>query len=102
MSSFQPANSQSTYLPVEFSLPDDPKQAQDFIIKRERQTADILNVKENGSYELIELLSGQQWFSTATGQEPKKTRYAYRYVMDLVAKNSGPIPAGLSSFAHGL
>ncbi len=99
---YQPANSQSSYLPPEFDLPLDPKQANDFISKRERLTASILNIKENGQFEKIELLNGQQWFNVSGPTDTKRTRYAYRYVMDLVDKNGGPITAGTHSYTHGL
>lgn len=82
---FSPVNSQSSYLPVEFALPKDGKDFLDFINKRERLTASIVNIKENGNYENNEILSGQQWF--ATSFTPKKTRYTYRTVV-----NFGTLP----------
>lgn len=98
---FQPSNALSSYLPVEYILPDNWMMAKDFISKRERLTADIVNIKENGTYELNEVLSGQQWF--AIQQNPRRTRYTFRKVFDLVALNGGtPIPAGLSSFPHSI
>lgn len=98
-----PANSQSAYLPIEFDLPSDDKLSRELIAKRERITASIINVKENGQYEKTEILSGQQWFSTSTAGTAKKTRYGYRKVFDLIALNNGNnIPAGLSSFAHNI
>lgn len=82
---FAPINSQSSYLPVEFALPKDGKDFIDFINKRERLTASIVNIKENGNYENNEILSGQQWF--ATSFTPRKNRYTYRTVVDF-----GPLP----------
>ena len=91
-----PNNSQSSYLPVEFALPKDEKDFIDFINKRERLTASIVNIKENGNYENNEILSGQQWF--AVSFNPRKNRYTFRTVV-----NFGPLPnAGTSSQPHNI
>ena len=96
--SFAPINSVSSYLPIEFYLPDDEDLAKDFISKRERLTADILNLKENANYELRELLTAQQWFSTVTPPATPRQRYGYRTTVDLVALNGGvAIPAGVTN-----
>ncbi len=96
--SFAPINSVSSYLPVEFYLPDDEEIAKDFISKRERLTADILNIKENANYELRELLTAQQWFSTIAAPAAPRQRYGYRTTVDLVALNGGVnIPAGVTA-----
>ena len=92
---FAPLNSNSTYLPGEFELPQG-ELLRDFISKRERLTASIINIKENANYQKIELMSGQQWFvltsaATASNQIP---RYGFRVTADLVALNGGPIGAG--------
>ncbi len=93
---YAPTNSQSSFLPVEFALPKDGKDFIDFINKRERLTASIVNIKENGNYELNELLSGQQWF--AVELNPRKTRYTYRTVV-----NFGPLPnASTGSQPHNI
>jgi hypothetical protein len=98
-----PANSQTSYLPIEFDIPDDEKLARELITKRERLTATVLNVKEIGQYELVELLSAQQWFSTKAAGVTKQPRYGYRKVFDMVALNSGAnIPVGLTSFRHNI
>lgn len=95
---FAPINSNSTYLPGEFELPQG-ELLRDFISKRERLTASILNIKENANYQKIEQLSGQQWFvltsaQTASNQIP---RYGFRLAVDLVALNGGPIGAGATT-----
>jgi hypothetical protein len=98
---FGPTNTQSSYLAPEFDLPVDLVRFQDFVSKRERLTASILNVKENGNYDLQELLTAQQWFSIQT--TPKKTRYSFRKTFDMVALNGGNIAAGATfSTAHGI
>ena len=96
-----PLNSQSSYLPEQFELPEDNAFFRDFISKRERLTASILNIKEIASYEKGELINGQQWFSL--GNNPRKPRYSVRRVFDMVEMNgNAPIPAGLSSFPHNI
>ena len=96
-----PLNSQSSYLPEQFELPETSEFFRDFISKRERLTASILNIKEIATYEKGELLNGQQWFSL--GNNPRKPRYSVRRVFDLVEMNgNAPIPAGPSAFPHNI
>lgn len=100
-----PVNSKASYLPPEFQLPEDPKQAKEFLAQRERQTASILNVKINGQFEKQELLSGEQWFSTQGGGANRQERYGYRTVFDLVSLNGGkaiPADGTFHAFAHNL
>lgn len=98
---FAPANTQSSYLPPEFDLPVELERFQDFISKRERLTASILNIKTNGNFNLVELLTAEQWFSVQTN--PQKARYSFRKVFDMVALNGGNIGAGATAtFAHGI
>jgi hypothetical protein len=97
MSSFGPANSISSYLPIEFDISDDFKKLQEDIAERERLTASIVNIKENANYERVELLSGQQWYSTQSVSVINIPRYGYRVVADLVALNGGNIGAGTTN-----
>src|ERR1700733_9762257 len=108
---YGPINSKSSYLPPEFQLPDEPEKATELLAQRERLTATILNVKTNGQFEKMELLTGEQWFTnqsdySAQGSGTNKDqRYGYRQVFDLVALNNGtPIPAtgAYISFSHNL
>lgn len=93
---FSPGNSLSAFLPIEFTLPKDEELARDLIMRREQQTATILNIKENGTYDTAERLSAQQWFSTSSGIN--KPRYGFRKVV-----NFGGLPnAGTTSVAHGI
>lgn len=102
---FAPSNSQSSYLPPEFQIPEDSEDAREFIAQRERLTATILNVKVNGNFELRELLSGEQWFNNNRSGANKLGRYGYRKVFDLVALNSGsaiPADGAFHAFAHNI
>jgi hypothetical protein len=100
-----PANALSSYLPVEFQIPEDEDFFRELIAKRERLTASIINIKENANYEKEELLTAQQWFDTVSPSinSPLKARYSFRKVFDLVALNGGvAIPPGPSAFPHGI
>lgn len=92
---FAPANTYSSYLPVQFEIPVEPEEQRIFIDARERLTASILNVKTNGNYEQRELLSADQWFTTlVNGIVVGKS--GFRFTFDLVALNAGPIPPGVT------
>lgn len=93
---FGPANTISSYLPLEFQMEGDEEYVRELIAERERLTASILNIKENANYEKRELLSAQQWFSTNVAGQPLKPRYGFRTTADLVALNAAPIPPGVT------
>lgn len=93
---FSPINSIANYLPTEFDLPKDNDQFYDFISKRERLTANIVNVKESSQYERRELLTAQQWLSSVNNGAIK-TNYGYRLTFDLVSLNGGNIPNGVTT-----
>lgn len=96
---FGPANTYSSYLSSDFDLPTDPEKQRDFINKRERLTASILNVKTNGNYEQSELLSADQWFtSVVNGTIIGKS--GFRFTFDLVKLNgNAPIPPGTTAIS---
>ena len=93
---FQPAQTQSPYLPPEQDFPADNELFREILANRERITANILNIKENAQYEKVETISGQQWFSTLSGGA-LKTSYVFRLSFDLVALNGGSIPIGVTT-----
>ncbi len=95
---FAPSNALSSYLPVDFDLPREQGGMHDFVNKRERLTATILNIKENGNYENSELLTAQQWFSTQAAGVTRQTRYSFRKVIDFGALPNNAV----KSVAHGL
>lgn len=93
-STFGPTNTLSSYLPIEFDIPNDQVILRELIATRNRLTAQIVNIKENGNYEKNEILTAQQWFSTIVSGAII-TSYPLRLTFDLVALNSGtPIPNG--------
>jgi hypothetical protein len=95
---FAPSNSYSSYLPVEFDLPTESEAQRQFINKRERLTASILNVKTNGNYESRELLSADQWF-TSIINGVSVGKFGFRYTFDLVKLNGGPLVPGVTNIA---
>ena len=101
-----PQFSDFPFLPLEFQLPTDNNQWRDHIAERHRRIADMVNIRENGQYELstednpFRTLTAQQWFSkNAVGNVDNNTkRYSYRSVVDF-----GTLPNNTSkSVAHGI
>lgn len=95
-STIGPLNTQSSYLPIEFDLPEDEKLQRELISKRQRLIASIVNIKENANYEKRELLSAQQWFSAVVSGYII-TKYGFRTTVDCVALNGGVIGAGATA-----
>jgi hypothetical protein len=91
MSAPQPGS--SPYLAVEFQLPEDGKKYREFIAERERNTASILNAKEDGRYETVETNTAERWFSTGTNPKRAVLRKCYTFGASPVA----PIPHGLTN-----
>jgi hypothetical protein len=88
-----PINSQASYLPPDFDMPETAAGIRMFLKKRERLTATIINVKENANYEKREFLTGQQWFSAPSGNAIQGSA-GFRLTFDLVALNGGSIANG--------
>jgi hypothetical protein len=95
MTTFQPANSNAVFLPTTIQYPKDP---QELIIRLNKAYEDIatrLNVKQIGIFDLVEFLTGEQWFTTAN---PQVKRQTFRKAFEI-----GAIAAGATSTtAHGL
>lgn len=90
---FGPINTNFSFLPVEFDMPENPDNQRKYINERQRLTASILNTKANGNYQKVELLNGEQWFTTVT-QGQAIPKYGFRYTFDLVELWGAPIPPG--------
>jgi hypothetical protein len=98
---FAPTNSDQQFLPPNIDLPN-PKEEPDLfyevINERERNTASIVNSKQNGNYSTQEQLSCQFWFKVPTGSTEPLQRLGFRKVI-----NFGALPnAGTKSVAHGI
>lgn len=100
MTIYAPGNTLTGYLAPNLDLPN-PKEEPDLFYEvmneRERNTASVINIKENGIYQTIEQLTSQTWFAAAA--DPlTKTRDTFRKVI-----NFGALPnAGTKSVAHGI
>lgn len=93
--SFAPIFGLSNYLPAEFQLPEDENRFKEWLADRERLTADVMNVKEDGHYEEMETLTNQNWFTSSTNQQ---TRQTFRKVF-----NRGAVTAGTTdTFNHNI
>ena len=95
---YAPFNTNFSWLPNEFDIPTDPQNQRKFINERERLTASIVNTKSNGNHQKVELLNGDQWFTTVlNGAEIPK--YGFRYTFDLVELNGGVLAPGVTNIA---
>jgi hypothetical protein len=92
---FGPGFTDAGYLPPEPQFSSGENLLDD-LLKRERLTASILNIKENGFYEKLEMITNQLWFSRIVGGAIV-SNYTFRVTFDLVALNGGPIGPGLTT-----
>lgn len=95
---YGPQYSESPYIPPEYEIPKDEKLFRELIEKRERLTATVVNLKENAQYEMVEVSTGQQWFSSpSSGAIVSKN--TLRITFDLVALNGGvSVPIGATTY----
>ena len=92
---FLPANSKAAFLPTYDVFSEDESQRLYQLNKNYTDTANAVNVREISLYDTVELLDGQQFFTTGNAQ---KKRYGYRKVFSIGTVNAG---ATLTT-AHGL
>jgi hypothetical protein len=96
MTSPNPINTQSSFLPPELDFPENNEEFREVLSNRQRLLASIVNVKENANYERRELITAQQWFSQVS-QGYIKTQYGFRLTFDLISLFGGAIPIGTTS-----
>jgi hypothetical protein len=95
MSTYLPSNSQGAFLTTSEVFPEDNSQ---FLIKLTSlytQIANAVNLREIAQYDLIEFITGEQWFTTGN---PQKKRSTFRKVFNIGAIATG----ATSNTAHGL
>lgn len=92
---FLPANSKAAFLPTYDVFSEDDSQRLYQLNKNYTDTANAVNVRDISLYDTVELLNGQQFFTTGNAQ---KKRYGYRKVFSIGTVNAG---ATLTT-AHGL
>lgn len=94
MSAGSPVQTRIGILPVDIYIPTDDKEIfHEVINERERDTATVVNQKENGIYPLQEVLNGQQWFTS----DPSKFRGGFRHVYE-----TGVLALGANNIPHNL
>ena len=90
-----PANAYQSFMPNDLDIPEDWSEAQLILVDYFRKIIDSLNDKEIAQYNLVEIVTGQKWFTPSNNQ---KERYVYRKVIDF-----GALPnAATKSVAHGI
>ena len=95
MTTFQPANTNAVFLPTTINYPKDPAELINRLNKVYEDTATRLNIKQIGVFDLVEFLTGEQWFVSGN---PQTKRQTFRIVFSI-----GAIAAGATSTtAHGL
>jgi hypothetical protein len=89
-----PQFSQGNYVPENISLPEDEKQFK-MVLKRVLEDhARLINRKDTGQYENVEIQNNQTYFSL----NPQKKKYVYRKVID-----TGALPnSSTKSVNHGI
>lgn len=95
MSSSGPINSQAPYLPTSIYFPEEFNEFRVVMLGIYRNIANTVNVRQIAVFDLVEFLSGEQWF---TSGNPQVKRQTYRKVFSIGAIATG---ATLNT-AHGL
>lgn len=90
-----PVNSLSPYLQTSVWFPEEFEQFRIKFLELYRDISTNVNVRQIGTFDLQEFLTGEQWF---TSGNPQRKRQTYRRVFEI-----GAIAAGATSTtAHGL
>jgi len=95
---YAPVNAIPEGLPVDFQIPKEIELFKSVVAERERRTADVLNQKESGNYEDIEIAISQKWFTAGNNQVK---RDVYRKVIDLGGLNDFTA-VNPQNVAHGI
>lgn len=83
---YAPQNAITPSLPIDFNPPDNDKDFREFLKKRERDTASIVNSKVSGIYDLQEFQTGEKWpsFVNPTINYQKQPRHSFRKVFQII------------------
>lgn len=95
MTTYLPANSKTAFVATSNVYPQDVEQLTIQLTYRDTIIATALNLREIGQYETVEIVTGQQFFTTGNAQ---KKRFSYRKVFPLPATAAG----ATTLIAHGL
>lgn len=84
---FSPANASSAYLPTTTVWSEDLSQFLQQMTKRDSQIAIYVNQREIGLYQLVENLTGQQFFNVSNFQQPRQV-FRTVYNIGAIASNT--------------
>lgn len=95
MTTFGPLNTVAPYLPNSQTFSEDDDQFLIQITNRDRDIARHINIREIASYDMVDLPTGQQWF---TAGNPQIKRGGFRKVIPFGAYS----PGTNNTIAHGI
>ena len=93
---FNPTNSLGPFISTSTFFPDDFDEFRAKFLELYRDLSNAVNTREVGVYDLVEFLTGENWFTTGNPQVKRKT---YRKVFELPATAAGAttlIPHGIT------
>jgi len=92
--SFQPSFTEGNFVPEDVTIPQDPIEFQSFLKNTLEKYAKLINRKDNGQYESIEIQNNQ----TFPGANPQTKRMIFRKIVDC-----GALPnTATKTVAHGI
>lgn len=92
---FNPTNSLGPFISTSTFFPDDFEEFRAKFLELYRDLSNAVNTREVGVYDLVEFLTGENWFTSGNPQIKRKT---YRKVFELPATAAG----ATTLIAHGI
>lgn len=71
---------QSPFLLTSRTFPVEPSELEPVLSKAYTDTANVVNIKTNGIYDKIQIVSGNNYYSTSTPDQLAKRRQSYRQI----------------------
>lgn len=97
---FLPANSLGPFLSTYQEFPiQDPEEMKRILTKMYTDLVNAINLRESGSYELVEQLNGERFYTGGTNQQK---RFVYRKVLVVPAIAAGAPPVLIAHNITGL
>lgn len=92
---FNPTNSLGPFISTSTFFPDEFDEFRIKFLELYRDLSNAVNTREVGIFDLVEFLTGENWFTSGNPQIKRKT---YRKVFELSATAAG----ATNTFAHGI
>jgi hypothetical protein len=92
---FNPTNSLGPFISTSTFFPDDFDEFRVKFLELYRDLSNAVNTREVGVFDLVEFLTGENWFTSGNPQVKRKT---YRKVFELPATAAG----ATTNIAHGI